>query len=58
MVAVGLGGKAGMDGARTDSERAPMVVGSPLKGPCETERDASGLTGGAEAGDGIENGPR
>ena len=56
VVAVGLGGRAGMKGASTESERAPTVVGTPLKGPCETGRDASGRTGGpgAGVGNGVE----
>ena len=56
VVAVGLGGNAGMDGASTDNDRAPIVVGVPLYGPCETERVTSGFTGAVGPGDGGEAG--
>lgn len=53
VVAVGLGGSAGIDGASTDNDGAPIVVGLPLYGPCKTGRFASGLTGGAGPGGGC-----
>lgn len=45
-MADGLGGNAGMDAARTDRLNAPVVVGTPLKGPCEVVPVVSGLTTG------------
>lgn len=32
---MGFGGKAGMEAANTVVDRAPVVVGVPLYGPCE-----------------------
>lgn len=37
-----------MDGARTESDKAPVVVGTPLYGPCDVGRSTSGLTTGGE----------
>lgn len=56
VVAVGFGGRAGIEGASTDSDKAPVVVGVPLNGPCETGRDTSGITGGVGPGTGGEAG--
>lgn len=56
VVAVGLGGSAAIDGASTDNDGAPIMVGLPLYGPCETERVTSGLTGGARPGEGGDAG--
>ena len=50
MVAVGFGGKAGIEEARTDKLKAPVVVGVPVKGPCEVGPVTCGLTTGGGGG--------
>ena len=53
-----MGGKAGIDAANTVVERAPMVVGEPLYGPCEVAPVTWLLLtgGGATAGVTVEAG--
>lgn len=50
MVAVGFGGKAGIEEARTDKLKAPVVVGVPVYGPCEVGPVTCGLTTGGGGG--------
>lgn len=54
-MADGLGGKAGMDDARTDRLKAPVVVGTPLKGPCDVVPVGLRLTTGGGGTDATED---
>jgi hypothetical protein len=49
VVAVGFGGSAGIEAARTEVDRAPVVVGIPLKSPWDVAPRKLATTGGAGA---------